>query len=47
MNSDGEDTESIVKRMKNIRFYGGHDSAGGLGGKSIEQPYENPLFWIH
>ena len=44
MNSDGEDTESIVKRMKHLRFYGGHGSAGGLGGKSIEKPGENQWF---
>ena len=48
MNSDGEDTKSIVKRMKNIRFYGEHASACGLGGsKHIEKPYENKWFWIH
>ena len=38
MNSEGEDTASIVKRMKNIRFYGEHAFAGGIGGKRASSP---------
>ena len=47
MNSDGEATESIVKRRQNIWFYDGNTSAGGLEAKRIGKPSENPWFGIN